>query len=177
MNAESSTPPPQLARDLGLRYGLWLGGLLALLEVAFFAIDQYGETYTTVINWSLGLLAMTWSAWQFRQQNQGWMTLGQSFRVSLTTLVVGIGLQAIASALYTSLIDPQATERYLTRMREDLLSQPQLAEEAIEMALSMTEKMSQPFIAVPLAIVSAAFGGSIAALIIGLLLQKRPDQG
>ncbi len=164
----------QLARRLGIRFGAILGGVLAVLEVGFYWSDLYGESFTSVLNWSLILGAMIGANWIFRDQNQGLMTLGQGFRVGLTTAVIGATLQAVVGAIYTTLIDPDAIDRYLNRMRIDLLSEPGFAEEAVDLAINYTEKMSQPFFAIPMTIIATAFFGALGALIIALILQKRP---
>ena len=168
------TQYPHLARRVGINYGALLGAILATLEGLFYATDLYGETFTTILSWGLILGAMIWSTWSFRQKNDGFMTLGQGFRVGLTTAVIGATLQAVVGALYTSFVDPQAIDRYLERMRVDLLSEPTFSEEAVDMALSYTEKMSQPFFAIPLTIITTAFFGALLALCISLILQKRP---
>lgn len=165
----------QLARRLGFRFGAILGGVLTILEVGFYLTDLYGESFTSVLNWGLILGAMIWAIWTFRDQNRGLMTLGQGFRVGLTTAVIGATLQAVVGAIYTTFIDPDAIDRYLERMRIDLLSEPEFAEEAVDLAINYTEKMSQPFFAIPMTIIVTAFFGALAALLIALLMQKRPS--
>lgn len=171
-----SSPPTgyQLARTIGLRYGLILGLLLGGLSIGLYMVDLFSNEVEIWFTIPLMMLAMVLSMLRLRQQ-QGEMTLGQGFRTGLTTAVMAALINGVMTSLYTGWVDPGATERALDRTRERMLAAGD-SPERVNLYTQFMEQLEPPQVAIPATIIVVAFFGSLLALLLAWGLRKSPTR-
>lgn len=179
MNSTSTTP--STAR-VALKYGLLTGLALIILYMimnlsglAFTAnrgIGVINSMATLLIIPSMGIvLAMK----DFKSQNDGYMSYGQG--LGLGSLVGGV-TGAISSAfttLYNAFIDPTAIPRTLDIQRQAMEDQ-NMDDSQIDQAISMTEKMLAPSVAIPVTILMLIFLCFIYSLVIAAIMKKEQNE-
>ena len=165
--------PFQAVRNLGLRYGSVLGAALGLMGILFYALDLFSDQLELTLGLPLLAGTMLLSMWALRRAQQGFLTLGQGFRVGLTTAVMATLVSELIKLFYLSFIDPQADQRALNRSREHMLSEGTSLEQ-VNFYTNTLEKLSSPLISIPFTLVAVAFLGAIVALVLAAIMQKRP---
>jgi hypothetical protein len=166
---------PSTAR-IALRYGLYAGLGLIVFSTIIQLADLSTNPVMGIVNFfvSTGILvaATFYAAKEFKSENQGYLSIGQSVGIgSLLGAVAGV-LASIFSYIYITVIDPSAMEKVFALQREQLEKQG-MSDEQIEQGIEMGKKiMPIVFVATPLVY---AIGGLIIGLIIGAVLKKDRD--
>ncbi len=163
----------QLARSIGLKSGGILGIILGTLTILLYATDLFSNQIELFVTIPLMLGFMAWSMWQLRTKLAQTLTLGQGFRTGLTTAVMAALINAVLTQVYTSWLDPSAAERALLRSKERMLAAGESIER-VNLYGQFMEQMSPPAIAIPAVIITVAFFGAIAALLLALIMKKSP---
>lgn len=115
-----------------INYGLYLGGLLALITVAIYAIDL-----NLMVNmWlGIGLLIVTIgfgivSTAKLKSIQEGFLSFKEAFSSYFITVAIGILISTIISAILFNFIDPDAAEF--------------IKEKTVEVTISMMEGFGAP---------------------------------
>jgi len=105
--------------------------------------------------------------------NGGLLELGEAVKIGVTIAVISAVIYGIYNYLFMTVIEPDYAQQILDTTEQNMLRQnPDLTDEQLDTALSMTSKMSSPAITVPLGIVGSAIFGLIMSLITGLFIKK-----
>lgn len=165
----------QLARSIGLKYGGWLGLGLGAVTIVLYAVDAFSNQWEIGVSVPAMLLIMLAAMLTFRKSNGGFMTLGQGFRVGLTTAVMAALVNTVMTQIYTQMIDTEATQRALDRSSQRMLQAGESVDR-VSLYVQFMEKLAPPHIAIAATLITVAFFGAIAALILGMLLKQNPRQ-
>jgi len=128
-------------KSSAINYGLYLGGALALVTVAIYAIDL-----SLMVNMWLGILLIlvivgfgVVSTAKSKGIQEGILSFKQAFSSYFITVVVGITISTIVSALLFNFIDPEAaiqmkemTVEATINMLEGFGAPPESIAEAVE---------------------------------------------
>ena len=113
----------------------------------------------------------------FKQDNEGFLSLGEAIKVGLAISVIAGILGAVYNYVFVTVIEPDFVAQMMEITREQMIEQnPTMTEEQMEMGLSITEKFMSPGIMSAMAIIFTLFLGFIISLISGLIMkQNRPE--
>ncbi|TJY36146.1 DUF4199 domain-containing protein [Pontimicrobium aquaticum] len=128
-------------KSSALNYGLYLGGALALITVAIYAIDL-----SLMVNMWLGIFLIliivgfgVVSTAKSKGILEGFLSFKQAFTSYFITVVVGITISTVISALLFNFIDPEAaiqmkemTVQATINMLEGFGAPPESIAEAVE---------------------------------------------
>lgn len=166
-------------KKIALNYGLLLGLASIALSVVTYVMGVHLERpwWASV----LGIVIMTaliiYGLKAFKQDNGGFLSLGEAIKVGLAISVIAGILGAVYNYVFVTVIEPDFVAQMMEITREQMIEQnPDMTEEQMEMGLSITEKFMSPGIMSAMAIIFTLFLGFIISLISGLVMkQNRPE--
>ncbi|MEI6173326.1 MAG: DUF4199 domain-containing protein [Bacteroidota bacterium] len=158
----------------GLFYGLITGGAMIVLSLILFLLDLYMNKAVSWISYLVAIGGMVWGTLDYRKKYcNGFLTYGQAFKsVFMIGLFAGI-LSSIYLYFFIQFIHPGFINELLDQARANiLLSNPNMTDEQIEQAVSMSSKFMSPVMMVVWGLVTYAVMSAIAGLIIAIFLKK-----
>ena len=166
------------SKQIMLNYGLILGFVGILINVAVFAM---GQTYDP--HWSvavIGIAAMiaivVAGIKKVKELNNGFLSLGQALKVGLGIALISAIVGIIYTFIFTNYIEPEYYSRIIEVQQQTILDKyPNFSDEQIEMANANIEKFSGPAMGTAFALIGSLFIGFIIALIAGLIMKKSEE--
>jgi len=158
-------------------------GLVLALGTIFVSVIVYVMGYTyeqpwwqSLLNFAIMTLCIVYGLKAFKKENEGFLSLGESLKTGLAISVVAGVIGSLFTYLFVTVIEPDFAANMLEVTETNMVEQnPNMTSEQMEMALSMTEGMMQPWIMVAIGIIATLFFGFIISLIAGLIMkQNRP---
>jgi len=166
-------------KKIALNYGLLLGLASIALSVITYVMGVHLERpwWTSVLGILIMVVFIVYGLKAFKQDNGGFLSLGEAIKVGLAISVIAGILGALYNFLFVTVIEPDFVTQMLEVTREQMIEQnPSMTEEQLEMGLSMSEKFMSPGIMSAMAIIFTLFLGFIVSLISGLVMkQNRPE--
>jgi len=161
-----------------LHFGIILGIVSILISVIIYALGMaYDQDWKTGM---IGFIAMAIIIFlgikKYKELNEGYITLGQAIKTGVGIALIGGIISVIYSYLFMNFIEPDFVINTMAGAEEKMLERnPNLTDEQIEQALSISKKMMSPGIMSAIGIVWSLFVGLIISLVSGLILKKTED--
>ncbi|MDJ1468958.1 DUF4199 domain-containing protein [Cytophagaceae bacterium DM2B3-1] len=164
-----------------LRYGLYAGLVLtiigAILNITELSFNQTIGYLSTLLFWGAPIVAIILALKDFRQNNGGYLSLGQSIGLGTLLCVVMGFISGLFTTLYVKVIDASFAEKVIDNARRQMEEKGTMSDEqvdkAIEISRPFTEAMfTYSFIISP---ILYAIIGVIFSLIIGAIMKKDRD--
>jgi len=157
-----------------LTYGLYLGIVLILVSVAYYAT---GNTFSKSVQWityAVMIAGVIYAQLSYRKSLGNTMTYGQALGVGVLTMVFASVISGFFTYLLYSVIDPSLQEQLRLNMEEQIVRQGNVPEEQIDMAVEMASKFQKPAMMFVMSIFGGALMGVIISLITSIFTQKKP---
>jgi hypothetical protein len=103
--------------------------------------------------------------------NGGFISFGQCIKTGVVVSVIAALLFSVIMAI-VYIAAPGIKEDILEQTKIALAKDPNMTSEVLEMTISWTETMMQPYIMIPVTILTYAFVGLIISLIVGAIVKK-----
>ncbi|MDP2423968.1 MAG: DUF4199 domain-containing protein [Bacteroidales bacterium] len=151
-----------------------VGGALILLSVLFYVFDVEPRSYWTYLTYVVLVAGMIWGTVTLRNKHHnGDFSYGNAF---LSCLLIGT-FSAIISNIYSFIfykyIAPEQIGKLMEIAEEQTLERaPQLTDEQLEAAMSMSEKFMTPLGISIFALFSIIIISLVLALILAIFLKK-----
>jgi Ca2+/Na+ antiporter len=168
-------------KSIATNYGVYLGGLLAILTVLVYAVNL--DLMTNMWYGIFVILAIIlfgiFSVKKAKEISEGYLTFKQSFTTYFLTLLIGLVISTVVSYIIFNIIDPEAANLLKEKTIETTISFMEgfgAPAEAIAEAVDKIEKDNQfsiGNIATSLAIQLIMF--SIVGLIVAAIMKKNPE--
>ena len=166
-------------KKIALNYGVLLALLSIVLQVISYVLDVHIDRpwWLTVLQLLISVSVIAYGIKAFKTGNAGFLTLGQALKTGLAiSLVAGI-IAVVFNYIFMNYIDPDFIQKTLDFSREQMLEKnPDMSQEQIDMAMSMSAKFMSPLIMSAFAIIATLFFGFIISLFAGLIMKKNPPQ-
>lgn len=169
--------PQASVKKIAINYGLLWGLGVIALGVITYVTDTYLErpVWATVAGLAIMVAALYMGMNTFKKESGGYMSLGQALKVGMAITLIAAIIGAIWTYLLTTVIEPNFVDRVLEATAAQMTeANPNMSQEEMDMAMTWTERMTQPWLMASLGIVWTLFVGFIFSLITGLIL-KRPN--
>jgi hypothetical protein len=167
-------------KSIATNYGLYLGGFLALITVSIYAINL-----DLMVNMWLGIgllilmiIVGVLSVMNSKKAQEGMISFKEAFTSYFITVVLGIVISTVVSAILYNLIDPEAAE-YINgktvEITETMMENFGAPKEAIAEAIEELENTNQYGIA---SLAKSVLWGIVMHSVIGLIIaaiMKRTD--
>lgn len=163
---------------VGLRFGLLLAAVGIIFSLMLFFADLHYER-----GWAINLVNILLMAGviflaisHFKKANGTYLTLGEAMKVGLATAVVAALVGIVWQLIFINFIEPDFMDKVFQISRAEMIQQnPKMTEEQLKGGEDMIRMFTSPGVIVVMALVFSLFIGSIASLIIGLILKKQKE--
>ncbi len=157
--------------------GVYLGIALIVFSIILYLLDVPYDSKLTWISYLIMAAGLFWAMISIRDNSLGgYLTYGQGFGIGFWTVFFSTILGTIFTYFYATMINPGIIEEILINSEEAILeSSPDMSDEALEQALTMTEKFTTPVMLTVLTFVFSMIFGTILSLIIAIFA-KREDK-
>lgn len=173
---EMSTPS---AMKPALQFGILFGVIMVLEFIIGYSMNidpatnkGFGWTIN-ILNYLLlppVLIAMACNS--FKTASNGFITFGQCLKIGVVVCVIAAVIYGVFFSIFT-LIFPEFVPELMEKMKSAMIAQnPDMPQDQMDMAISMTEKFMNPAILIPVTILMYAFIGLIWSLIVGAIVKK-----
>ncbi|HEX4958428.1 MAG TPA: DUF4199 domain-containing protein [Lacibacter sp.] len=154
--------------------GLVIGLIMVAIGLVFQVMDIY-ERWVQWLTLGLYLIAIVWACVSYANEMEGNVTFGKVFGHGFKTAAI-VALIAIAAFAITYFIMPEIKEKAMEKAREEMAKNPQMTEEMIDQAISITGKFFF-LIGTAGALFAYAFIGLVGSLIGAGFAKKNPNSG
>lgn len=161
-------------KNLALTYGGLLGLFSILLSVIVYSLGSFMEKplWSTLAITFVGFGITYYAILQYRSKLGGFISLGQAMKLGIAVSVISGIIAVLSNHVFITYLEPDTIDQMLEAARMKFEEQG-LADDQIEMGLSMSKKFMSPFMMAATGVLASIFTGAIYSLICGLILQKK----
>ncbi len=152
--------------------GAILGAFSILFSIITYVFNLDSITWLKFANIAIIAGGLIYGNILFANQNDNNVSFGNIFAHGFKTTAVLIVITVVFTVIFLNLV-PEMIDKTLDLQRIELEKKPELTDEMIEQALSITKKFFMPF-AIGGAIIGTGFMGAIASLIGAGVAKKNP---
>lgn len=168
------------AKQLGIIFGIIMVLEMVIMYVANInpvATPSAGVIMNTFNYLILPVALIVMACKSYKKNNEGFISFGECIKTGVLLCVIAAVIAAVGMVVF-NIAFPEYQQEVLDMTRTAILEQnPEMPEEQLEMAMSMSEKFMQPAFAIPITILMYAFIGLIYSLIIGAIVKRdRPQE-
>lgn len=159
------------------KWGLYLGLISLVLSTILWATGAFnpGEnnTWITVVSVVINLAILYLAGTELKKAMNGILPFGAAFKALFGVVVIGMLFSLAWMAVYTTVLEPDFQQTILDQSYEKMLEQnPDMSEDQIDMAVSMTEKFTSPLAMVLFTAVFGLIFGALQSLVVALIVRK-----
>ena len=164
-------------RKFSMNYGALLGFSLVALSLLFWTmgIDEQKSTIPSLLSNILTVGILIYSIIQYRDNhNNAFITYGSAVKLGTTVAFFSSVIMAFYTFIHISYLNPDSISVILSTTEQSILeTQPEISDEELDLALSMTEKLMQPHWMMIMGMLAGTFMGFIYSLIISIFLRTK----
>lgn len=165
---------PRSVISNGIFYGLITGAAIVVFSLIMFLMDLYLNKAVNWIGYIFLIAGMIWGTLEFRKKYaNGFLTYGKAFS---SCFWIGLFAGIIASVylfVFIQFIHPGFINELLDQARENMLaSRPDMTDEQLEQAISMSAKFMTPVMMVVWGLAAYAAISAVIGLILAIFLKK-----
>ena len=154
--------------------GAILSAISIVLSVVVYVFNLYEMSWLSWINYAIFIGGLIYGAILYANENNNNVTFGNVFAHGFKTTAVVIVITTLFTVLSTKVLFPDMIDKVLEMTRKQLEKNPQMTDEMIEQAVTMTKKFFLPF-AIGGAIIGTGILGAICAAIGAGVAKKNPN--
>lgn len=158
--------------------GIYLGFVLIIFSLLLFVLDVDMESPIKYLSYVIMALGLFWAVVSYRdKQMEGYIEYGTAFSAGFYTGLFAAVLSGIFTFIYVQYIDTGLIDEILLKAEEAMLEQnPDISDEQLDQALSMTEMFTSPIMMGILGFVGNLLGSTILSLIIAIFAKRENKQ-
>ena len=164
------------SRKFAMNYGAVLGlCLVAIAAVMWsFGIDKNGSLAPSILNNGLIIAGIVYTIIQFRDtENSGVISYGDSLKLGTSVAFYSSVILAFYTFIFINYIEPNTLNEILVQAEQAILvSNPEISDEELDLALDITTKFVQPHWMLILGVLGGTFMGFIYSLVISIFTKK-----
>ncbi len=166
-------------KKIALNYGLILALLSIVVSVIAYVTNNHIDRpwWVSVLSTIVMVGVIVYGLKTFKSENNGFLSIAEALKVGLAiSLIAGI-IGAFYNYIFITIIEPDFVIQMLDMTRDQMIEQnPDMAQDQMDLAMGITEKMMQPSIMSAIGIIMTLFFGFIISLISGLIMKvNRPE--
>ena len=155
-------------------YGFVTGIVMVIVGLILYISGLAFKSGMQWISYIPFLIGMILNANAYSKANDGYVTFGNVFGSCFKSSMI-VAILMVAYSLLTILIFPEMKEKLIAMQREEMLKNPKVTEEAIEMAQNITRKFWNVFL-VGGAVMGTLFMGAIFSLVGATAVKKNGER-
>lgn len=154
------------------------GVILSIISIAFsvivYVFNLYEMQSLTYVNYAIFLGGLIYGAILYSNENKNQVNFGNVFAHGFKTTAVVIVITVLYTVIAFKFLFPDMLEKVLEISRKQMMKNPNMKDEMIEQAISMTKKYFLPF-AIGGTIIGTGFLGLIGSLIGAAVCKKNSN--
>lgn len=157
-----------------VNYGLIGGILMIALSLILWITGMMENKFLGYLGFVILAFAMYLGATTWRDKfNDGWMTYGEAFKTGFYVTLIAAILTAVYSFAFFEFIDPGFMASKMVDAENAMLeANPNMSDEALETAMSMTAKFTSPIMMTVFSLFGTIVFGTIISLIVAIFAKK-----
>ena len=163
-------------RKFSMNYGAYLGLGLVLISftVYMLGLEEQKSIIPSLLNNFLIIGAIAYSVTMYRDNfNNGFVSYSQSLKIGTSVVFFASVILAFYTYIFVTFINPEYLQNIIKIAEQEILnSDPEISDEDLDLALSMTQKMLQPQWMSTLSVLGGTFMGFFYSLIISFFVKK-----
>ena len=167
-------------RKFGMNYGALLGIFLIFFAILFWmlGLDNEKSIVPSIVNNLVIISFISYSIVQYRDKiNNGYISYSHALKLGTTLAFFSSIIMAFYTFFYMTYLNPDMIADVMNTTEYTILeSDPNISDEELDMALSMTAKLLQPHWMMLTGVLAGTFMGFLYSLLISLFT-KRDDLG
>ena len=165
-------------RRFAMNNGAVLGSVMVALALLMysFGIDEKESFIPSLLNNGVTILFISYTIIKYRDNHEnGYISYQQSLKLGTTVAFFSSIILAFYTFLFITYINPNALSEIIKITEQAMLeSNPEISEEELDLALSITTKFMQPHWLMMMGMLGGTFMGFIYSAIISIFI-KNPD--
>lgn len=154
--------------------GAILSAISIVLSVVVYVFNLYEMSWLSWINYAIFIGGLIYGAILYANQNNNNVTFGNVFAHGFKTTAVVIVITVLYTVLSTKVLFPDMVDKIVDMTRKKMEENPQMTDEMIEQAVTMTKKFFLPF-AIGGALIGTGILGAIGSAIGAGVAKKNPN--
>jgi hypothetical protein len=169
---QNTNEPTVTTKSTGIRFGL----ILAAISVVYFLITSIMgvDMSVGIQKWAMSIVSIVvfvLAHKYFKENNGGFMTYGEGFKIGLLAGVVSSVISAVFTYVYMKFIDPTMSRVIRDRAVAQMEEQGQ-SEEQIEMAMKFVDMFISPEAMALMTVIFGIIGSVVIALLVSIFTRK-----
>lgn len=163
------------AKPFVLNYGLLLGILSVIVGAVMYVTDAYlnPSFIYSIISFLILITVITLGIKAYKQENGGFLSLGEALKVGIGVAVIGGIISAIWSYILMNFIEPDFMIQTMEASRDKMMeNNPDMTPDQMEKALEMGASFNSPWIIMAVSLIGNLFFGLVISLIAGLVMKR-----
>ena len=164
------------AKKFVLNYGVLLGILSVILGVIMYVTNAYIDPSIiyTIIGFLILIAVISYAINAFKNENGGYLNLGDALKVGIGVAVIGGIITAIWSYLLMNFIEPQYMAQIMEVNQQKMMeTNPNLTQAQMDSMMEMSSKFTSPFMIMAFSLIGNLFFGLLISLIAGLIMKNK----
>jgi len=165
---------PRSVMSNGIYYGAITGAAIIVFSLIMFLLDLYLNKAVSWIGYVFLVAGMIWGTLEYRKKySNGFLTYGKAFSSCFWIGMFAGILASIYLFVFIQFIHPGFINELLEQARANMLaSRPDMTEEQLEQALSISAKFMSPVMMVVWGLAAYAAMSAVIGLILAIFLKK-----
>ena len=163
-------------RKYAMNYGAVLGLFLVLIALLLWIldIDEQKSIIPSILNNIVIIIFLFYSLTQYRDvESNGFISYGSAVKLGTSVSFFSAIIMAFYTFIYISYLEPEFLSEILHLTEQTLLeNNPEISDEEIDLALSMTNKLMQPHWMMILGVLGSTFTGFIISLGLSFFVKR-----
>jgi hypothetical protein len=163
---------------IAMNSGILLGLALIVFSLITYLLDLARESPLQYLSFVIILVLVFIFVKQWRDKyNDGFITFGGAYSHGLLVIFLASLITAVYTFIFFGYIAPGEIAKIIEEAEQSILkSQPDISDSDLEMALSITEMFTKPWLMAVMAILINILAGLIIAIIPAAILKKEQTE-
>ncbi|ANQ50336.1 DUF4199 domain-containing protein [Flammeovirga yaeyamensis] len=174
MNLNETEQPNKF--PVAMKYGAIAGVFSFVYYIFLTVLDKSQDGLLSSLGMVVTITAMFMAVREYKSETNGYLPFGQAFKTGAFMGVISSLISSVLNYVYITFIDDSGIQTVLEEARLELEKNPQLTNDQIDQAMSITEMFVNTPLALVAGIISSVIMSCIIALMIAFILkQENPD--
>ena len=167
-------------RKFAMNYGAIMGLILVAFSIVLeqLGIDPMNAKWVTIINYIVYFTFIIYGTYTYREQIlNGFISYSEALKLGTSIVFFSTVISSFYVYFYAEFINPDMIAEILLKSEEEIFQQnPNISDDEMEMALSMTEKFLTPTMMSLMALLSGTLMGFLFSLLTSAFLKRNKSE-
>ncbi len=160
---------------IGIKYGVLSAVIGIVYTLLLYVTNLFLNSSLGFLSIVISVLLLVMACREFKTNNEGFMSLGEGFKLNMLVSVISTIPTVLFNYIYTKYIDTTIFETMKDFQRAQLEKQG-MSDEQIEQTMSMVASFMSPEITLGAGLGMGIIGGAFIAIIVAVAMKKVPDK-